>query len=65
MDTAAGSAKASLMTARSIYTAAVNAAFAEHATGTTVPRLLQDPSAWLGLGDTRWLIQGLDTERTP
>lgn len=65
MDTAAGSAKASLMTARSIYTAAVNAAFAKHAAGTIVPKLVQDPSAWLGLGDTRWLTQGLDTERTP
>jgi hypothetical protein len=65
MDTAAGSAKASLMTARSIYTTAVNAAFAKHAAGTSVPRLVQDPSAWLGLGDTRWLTQGLDAERTP
>ena len=65
MDTAAGSAKASLMTARSIYTAAVTAAFYEHAAGTSVPRLVQDPSAWLGLGETRWLNQGLDTERTP
>jgi hypothetical protein len=59
-DTATGSAKASLMTARSIYTAAVNAAFAKHAQGTSVPRVVQDPSAWLGVGDSRWLVQGLD-----
>lgn len=64
MDTAAGSAKASLMTARSIYTAAVNSAFATHAPGTSVPRLLQDPSGWLGVGDSRWLVQGLDIDRT-
>ena len=64
MDTAAGSAKASLMTARSIYTAAVNAAFAEHAPGAGVPRLVQDPSAWLGVGDSRWLVQGTDADRS-
>lgn len=64
MDTAAGSAKASLMTARSIYTAAVNSAFATHARGASVPRLLQDPSVWLGLGDSRWLIQGMDIDRS-
>lgn len=64
MDTAAGSAKASLMAARSIYSAAVNAAFAKHARAATVPRLLQDPSAWLGIGDSRWLVQGMDGERS-
>ncbi len=60
MDTATGSAKASLMTARSLYTAAVNAAFAKHAQGTSVPRVVQDPSAWLGVGDSRWLVAGMD-----
>ena len=64
MDTAAGAAKASLMTARSMYTAAVTAAFAKHAPGTVVPRVVQDPSAWLGLGDSRWLAQAMDTDRS-
>ena len=64
MDTAAGSAKASLMTARSMYTAAVTAAFAKHAPGVGVPRVVQDPSAWLGVGDSRWLVQGMDTDRS-
>jgi hypothetical protein len=64
IDTATGSAKASLMTARSIFTRAVADAFAEHAPGVNVPRLLQDPSAWMGLGDSRWLVQGLEADRS-
>jgi hypothetical protein len=64
MDTAAGSAKASLMTARSIYTKAVNDAFAEHAPRTSVPRVIQDPSGWMGMADSRWLVQGMDVERS-
>lgn len=64
MDTAAGSAKASLMTARSLYTKAVTDAFAEHAPGAVVPRPIQDPSAWLGVGDSRWLVQGLEGDRS-
>lgn len=64
MDTAAAAAKASLMTARSIYTKAVTDAFVEHAPGVSVPRLLQDPSAWMGLGDSRWLVQGIDIDRS-
>jgi hypothetical protein len=63
IDTAAGSAKASLMTARSIYTNAVTAAFAQHAPGTSVPRVLQEPGWWMGMSDSRWLGQGTDGER--
>ncbi len=63
MDTAAGSAKATLMTARSIYTNAVNVAFADHAPGVSVPRVLQDPSTWMGMSDSRWLGQGMDGDR--
>jgi hypothetical protein len=63
IDTATGSAKATLMTARSIYTKAVTTAFAEHAPGTPVPRLLQEPSSWMGMSDSRWLGQGSDAER--
>lgn len=63
VDTATGSAKASLITARSIYTNAVLTAFAQHAPGTAVPKLLQDPGSWMGMSDSRWLGQASDRQR--
>ena len=67
IDTAAGSAKATLMTARSIYASALQAAFAEHAPGVSVPRLLQDPGSWMGMSESRWLglEPGRDRARQP
>lgn len=64
MDTAAGAARASLMTARSLYTKAVAEAFAEHAPEVVVPRLVQDPSTWMGMGGSSWLVQGLDRDHS-
>jgi hypothetical protein len=55
LDTAMGSAKATLAMARSLYTSAVTQAFARYAPGTSVPRALADPGWWPGISDGTWI----------
>lgn len=55
IDTAMGSAKATLAMARSLYTSAITGAFARYAPGATMPRVLAEPGWWPGLSDGLWL----------
>ena len=54
VDTATAAARSSLLTARAVYTAAVNAAFTQYAPDTTVPRAVLEPGWWSAITDDLW-----------
>lgn len=57
VDTATAAAKSSLLTARGVHTAAVTAAFAQHAPGASLPRAVLEPGWWAPMGDGTWLAR--------
>ena len=54
VDTATAAARSSLLTARAVYTAAVNAAFTQYAPDATVPRAVLEPGWWSAVTDGLW-----------
>lgn len=55
VDTAVAAARSQLITARTLYAAAVAAAFAREVPGDTPARPLLDPTWWPGISDSTWL----------
>lgn len=64
VDTATAAARSSLLTARALYTSAVNAAFAQYAPGSTVPRAVLEPGWWAAVTDGLWASRDVERQRT-
>jgi len=63
VDTAAAAARSSLLTARSVYTSAITAAFAKYAPGASVPRAVLEPGWWGTVTDGLWTSREADRQR--
>ena len=64
VDTATAAARSTLLTARSIYTSAVTAAFTTYAPGAAVPRGVLEPGWWGTVTDGLWTSRDAERPRS-